>query len=363
MVEAQATTNHTTASSEENGAFAATWQDFDLNCQYAGLALRTPIIVAASPLTDSPAKIVRLVEAGAGAVVLRSLFEEDAMQVAVDSLGDQSVDKHTEAYEYIREMGKLVEPDQYMDILAEARRQTDVPIIVSLNGMDLRWWQDYAFGLERAGASAIELNLGMLQLDPNWSAQDERKAEQKFLSTLAESAAELGIPLTLKVSPHMANSLPQLCRMAQSGVRGMVYFNRYFLPDINLKTLAFQPGPRISHPVEFHVPLRYLALHAPLLQHAAEKSGQSCDLVLSTGVHSGEQLLKALLAGAAAVQVCSVLMQNGPAYIGEMLNELTQWLRREQIPSLKRLRAQQCLKDDPHFLQQFQRLQYVKTLR
>ena len=339
------------------------WKELDLSSHYAGLALSTPIIVASSPLAASAKQIVELADSGAGAVVMRSLFEEDANLVSENSLQDQSVDKHTEAYDYIREMSKMVEPDEYMDILADARRQTDIPIIASLNGNDLAWWQDYTYGLERAGASAIELNLGMLQLNPDWTYKDEERYEKKLLKALSDTCNGLRIPLTLKVAPHMANALPQLCRVARSGVRGMVYFNRYYLPDIDLKTLEFTSGPKTSSPVEFHIPLRYLALHLPAIRHAAQRNGSDCDLVLSGGIHHSEQMIKSLIMGASAVQVCSALIQNGVAHIGVLLDGLADWMKQQKIFSLTQLRGMYQLKDDPNFLEKFQRLQYVKTLR
>ncbi|WGK68411.1 hypothetical protein P0082_07945 [Candidatus Haliotispira prima] len=342
----------------------------DLCCHYAGLSLRNPLIVAAGPLTSDPDKVAGLAQEGAGAIVLHSLFEEDSGQISPDRLYDRNMDEHTEAYDYIRETGKMMESEQYMDILADARRRTDTPIIASLDGRDPAWWQDCVFGLERAGASAIELNLDTLQLNPNrthrQALREEQRTEKELVKALTASTSELKIPLTLKIPPHMANALPRLSRLAQTGIRGMVYFNRYCLPDIDLKHMTFQPGPETSQPIEFYTPLRYLALHCSMLQRAPRKDPENkyhCDLALSGGVHYGSQIMKALLVGASAIQVCSALMQRGSSRIATLLDELIQSMQQMDIFSLAQLRDRYHLQNDPKFLEQFRRLRHNQTRR
>ncbi len=328
---------------------------------YAGLKLRNPLISAAGPLTGSVSRIVQLAQAGIGGIVLHPLAEEGASQVAEYLLHDQSVGKHSEAWDYIREMGKMIQPDEYMDLLAEARRQPElreVPLIVSLS--DPVRWRDYVFGLERAGASAIELSPSLLQSAPCRSRRDEQRAEKRLLRALGTCSAELSIPLTLKVPPHMSNDL--LRRMAAAGVRGMVSH----LSDIDLEHMELRPGPRIPQPAASHLPLlgpalRGLTLHTaplrsgkgpfhPSAQHRNAQYARGCDLALSVGVHSAGQLIKALLVGASAVQLCSVLLQQGTAHIAVLLDELAQWMRGENILSLERLRARYRLPQNPRSL-------------
>lgn len=323
--------------------------EIDLSTYYAGLRLKSPLIVGSCPLSRDPKKLKELADGGAAAVVMYSLFEEDVQEHSKVSLQDQSAVKHTEAWEYIHEMGKFIEPDSYMDAISDVRSSVDIPVIASLNSVSPKWWKDYAYGLERAGAAAIELNLSVLHLDN----QDEVN-EKNLIAVIKELTKNLGIPLTLKIPPHFASKLKLMQDLSQAGIKGFVYFNRYYLPDIKLPDLTLMHGPILSEPVEYYTPLRFAALHAPLL---------NADIALSTGVHSTEQVIKGLLVGAQAVQLVSTLMRNGTSQMAKLHSELKQWLADANIYSLAQLRGKLSLDEQQEVIESFQRLQYVKTLR
>lgn len=293
----------------------------DLKTRYLGLTLKNPIIVASSGLTKSADKIRACEEAGAAAVVMKSLFEEALAGEEWNLAADLA--SHTEVYDYMRaEIGKQYGPRDYCATLEAAKKTVAIPVIASVNCVSARWWPSYARQLEAAGADALELNV----YAPVASAQTSASAaEQLYFDILAAVKAQVHIPVAMKIGRHFS-ALPHFAAgLGAAGLEGLVLFNRFTDFDIDIQ--ARRPGVTFtfSRPEEHHEVLRWIAV----------LSGQTrCDLAATTGVHSSEAIIKLLLAGARAVQLASALYQEGLGLIPRLLGEIESWLQAQACPDL-----------------------------
>jgi len=320
----------------------------DLSVTYMGLKLANPLIVSSSSLTNTVAKVKRCEDSGAGAVVLKSLFEEQ-IEAQTEAIEDESWPyPHPEAFDYVRQMGMRLGQDDYLKLIAESKKAVSIPVIASLNCVTPKWWLNYAGEIARAGADGIELNIAILPTDAERTAEE---IERTYTRIIEGVRRRVEIPVAAKIGPYFT-SLPRLARgLSDAGAAALVLFNRFYQMDIDIEKLALAPGYHLSSPEEIHLPLRWVAILA----------GQvGCDLAASTGVHDGAGLVKQLLAGARAVQVCSNLYQKGMGRIAVLLRELEEWMGRHGFEKIADFNGRMSMgaSEKPEY---YERLQYIKV--
>jgi len=324
----------------------------DLSTTWLGVPLRSPLVVAASPLSRDPSAIAAAVNAGAGAVVMHSLFEEQLIheQMGAHRFVDTRTDLDAEARSVLPAASILsMDAEPYLFELGRLRETVDVPIVASLNGATPGGWTSYAQRLESAGASALELNLYDLATSPEESGA---AVELRQLEVVKSVVSAVTVPVTVKLSVFYA-SLPSFVqRLEQSGVRGVAVFNRYYEPDINLDALDVDRTLALSTPAE--LPLR---LHALALLSVHSDLSLAC----TGGVHSGLDAAKAVLCGAHVVQLASVLLERGPQHIGVIRAELAGWLDGKGYRSSAEARGVLNLRSAPD-PQAWERLNYTRML-
>lgn len=311
----------------------------DLRTTYLGLDLRSPLVASASPVTAYLHGLLALQNAGAGAVVLPSLFEEEADETAqsdVESLPDLEFEGGG--------------PIRYAKLTAAAKEALHIPVIASLNGTTPSGWISYAQRLEQAGADAIELNLYAVAADP-W--RSGARVEEGYLEVVRLVRGAVEVPLAVKLSPYLSATAHFCRRVVEAGADGLVLFNRFYQPDIDLDTLDVLPRVDLSDPHELRLPLRWLALLRPLLP--------SVSFAATTGVHSGRDAAKAILAGADVAMMASALLRHGPGHVAGVEAELTTWMAEHGYGSVADLRgaAQRDRTSDPAA---YERANYLRTL-
>lgn len=328
----------------------------NLETQYLGLKLKHPLIVGASPLADDIDKVRQLEDAGAAAITMYSLFEE---QITQNMLGS---DAHIGAYEnsfaeaasYFPEVNLLDrDVDSYLEQLDKVKTAVDIPVIASLNGTREGEWVSYARLMEQSGADALELNLYFLATDMEESAAE---LEDRYLRIVEGVRSKISIPLAVKLSPNFT-ALPHFAkRLSAAEVKGLVLFNRYYQPDIGIEELNVRPALDLSFSNELRMRLRWLALLSERV---------SCDLSVSGGVHTGVDAVKAIMAGADSVQLVSTLLINGPARIGDVLEELQGWMVEHEYESIDQMRG--CMNyarcPDPEALERANYMRVLKSWR
>jgi len=302
----------------------------DLRTRYLGFDLKNPLIAGASPLSDDVDGVRRLEDAGVAAIVLRSLFEEQITGevLATHRAMFESADSNAESLSFLPDPDDFVlGPDAYLEHVRRVVAAVDVPVIASLNGVTPGGWQSYARLIEEAGANALELNLYRV---PTAAADSGTAAESETLAIVREIASSISIPLSVKLSPYYT-SLAHMCRkLVDVGTQGLVLFNRFFEPDIDVDALEYVAELNLSEPHELRARLRWIAL----------LSGQvDADLAVTGGVHSALDVVKSLLAGADAVQLVSALLRRGPRHANEVLAELRRWMLEYGYPSVADLQG------------------------
>jgi dihydroorotate dehydrogenase (fumarate) len=325
----------------------------DLTTRYLGLELDSPLMPGASPLADSLDVARRLEDAGASAIVMRSLFEE---QITREMTGNiYSVETHAEssaeAVSYFPTPAEFsLGPDEYLDQLRTIVEAVRIPVIGSLNGVTVRGWLDYALQIQEAGADALELNVYYLPTDPE---EESTAVEKRTLDIVRAVKGALKIPIAVKLSPFFS-ALPHFAReLERAGADGIILFNRFYQPDIDVENLEAAPSLHLSDPSELLLRLRWLAIVAP---------GMRIPLAISGGVHSGLDVVKSVMAGASAVQVVSVLLKKGPEHIRTLRLELERWMREHEYESLEQMRGNMSLArcPDPNA---FSRANYMRILQ
>lgn len=297
----------------------------DLSVSYMGLKLDNPLIASSSPLTASIGKIVELERAGIGAVVLKSIFEEQIAGKA-EMLGRYS--DYPEAADYLRAYVGSDYLSGFNTLIKQAKSRTSLPVIASINCVSAGNWIRYARDIEEAGADAIELNIFFLPTD---AGQSSEGIEERYLATAAGVAESVSIPVSVKLSMRFTNVLRIISEAHKRGIRAAVLYNRLFEPDVNIHTLEYIPANGISSPVELHNSLRNIAM--------ASAAVPDIDLAVSTGVHDGEGALKAILAGADAVQICSALLISGPGVIAGMKSDIVAFMEQNSFGSVSDFRS------------------------
>jgi dihydroorotate dehydrogenase (fumarate) len=325
----------------------------NLTTNYLGLTLKNPLMPGASPMVDDLDLVRRLEDAGAAAIVMHSLFEE---QIALEQRGyanavESYQDSFNEAGSFLPEADDFaLTPGQYLEQLSRIKDAVDVPVIASLNGTTIGGWIRMAGEMERAGADAIELNYYHLSTDP---AQTGRSAENDAVEILRSVRRSVGIPVAMKLSPFFS-SLPNVARkLAAAGSSGLVLLNRFYQPDIDIENLEALPTLKLSDSSELRLRLRWLAI----LFSRVEGS-----LAVSGGVHTAADAIKAIMAGADAVQIVSALLRRGPEHLGVILQEMRQWLEEHDYNSLDQLRGSMSLRHCPD-PSAFERANYMRILQ
>ncbi|MDR1155124.1 MAG: dihydroorotate dehydrogenase-like protein [Bacteroidales bacterium] len=291
----------------------------ELSVKYMGLNLKNPIIAGSSGLTHSIVDLQRLEESGVAAVVMKSLFEE---QIYLDAdYQRQKASKssliylqHSETFDYIDTHIRSEYVSDYVQTIREAKKKLHIPVIASINCVSASGWTSFAAKLQDAGVDAIELNVAVQPLNPALSAAD---VEQLHLDIIHKVCSIVSIPVAVKISQYFADLSRVIDNIAAMGVNGIVLFNRFFSPDININNMQVVAANIFSTPAELSNTLRWIAL---------KSDSVPCDLCASTGVHSGRDVIKILLAGGAATQIVSTLYNNGLEQVVVMLNELETWM-------------------------------------
>ncbi len=298
----------------------------DLATTYLGMPLRNPIIASASPLSRTVDMIHRLEQAGAAAVVLYSLFAEQIVLSERPFDTGNGAQNIPQSY-FPRWDRDPIGPEGYVDYIRVAKRSVGIPIIGSLNGAAAGEWTRYAARIQEAGADALELNLYFTPAD---FYQSGASVEQMYLDLVSEIKRGLTIPLAVKIEPHFS-SIPHMARrLVEAGADSLVLFNRFYQPDFDPESLQTAPHLVLSDRHDMRLPLRYVGL---LYGHLA------VDLALTSGVHSAEEVVKAIMAGANVAMMASELLENGVDRIGVILNELTRWMDAHGYQSVNRMRG------------------------
>jgi dihydroorotate dehydrogenase (fumarate) len=325
----------------------------DLSTHYLGLPLPHPFVAGASPLADSVSRCQRLADAGIAAIVLRSLFEEQIDQEALAH--HQAVYGHTEAHgealSYLPPADDSVfGPDEYLAHLQAVKAVVGVPVIASLNGHTTGGWIDYAQRIEAAGADALELNLYSVATDPGESGAE---LEDRAVAIVQQVRRSVRIPIAVKLSPFYTSLVHFALRLQDAGADGLVLFNRFFEPDIDLETLEVRTHMELSHGSELLLRLRWLAL---LSGHVRSS------LAVTGGVHTPTDAIKAVMCGAHAVQLVSTLLKGGMGRIASLCDEMRRWLADHGYESLRQMRgSMDCSRTpDPKALE---RANYMRTLQ
>ncbi len=321
-----------------------------LETTYMGLKLKNPFIVSSSGLTDSVQKVVKAAEAGAGAVVLKSLFEEDIAAAVNQNSSLDTYAMHSEAMAYMEQLGMMSKPDSYLELVEEAVKAVDIPIIASLNCYSEQWWLDYAKRIEKMGAHALELNIALV---PVSVAEKPEKLEKQITGIVKKAAKALKIPIAVKIGSFFTSLPHTVWKIRQAGASGLVLFNRFYRPDIDIRNLKFKQGNPLSGEEEFGTVLRWTGILSDLVD---------CDFSATTGVYSSETAIKLLMAGADTVQFCSLLYKKGVGHMARIISETEAWMEEHDFKAVSDFYSLLSLEDDVN-RKYYQRLQYLKALK
>ncbi|MFQ6040735.1 MAG: dihydroorotate dehydrogenase-like protein [Candidatus Poribacteria bacterium] len=324
----------------------------DLSTKYLGLHLKSPLIASASPLSREIDNIKKLEDAGAAAVVMYSLFEEQVMhqENELDYYLTRGTESFAEALTYFPPMEEYnLEPDMYLEHIRKAKEAVDIPIIGSLNGVSLSGWSDYAKKIEETGADAIELNTYYIPTDPSLSSAD---IENIYLENLKIVKDTVGIPVAIKLSPYFSSMANMAKRLDETGADGLVLFNRFYQPDINLDELEVEPSVILSTSSELRLPLRWIAI----LYGKIEAS-----LAGTTGIHTAVDALKMIMAGADVTMLCATLLKNGIGRLSEIEKEMTEWMEKQGYESIEQTKGIMSHKSVANPAA-FERANYMKAL-
>ncbi len=286
----------------------------NISTKYLGLELRSPIIVGSSPLTDSVEKVKKLADAGAGAVVLKSLFEEQILMDVDAQRVNNMYDSFGDAENYLTYYTKQKSTNDYLELIKSCKRETSIPIIASINCMSHGEWVEFALKMEQAGADAIELNVFVLPAEVEYTGFDYEKS---YLDIINQISDVISIPVSVKMSTYFSGMANFLTRLSQTDIKGMVLFNRFYSPDVDVENEKVINQSFNSLAVDNSMVLRWMGILSPKV---------ACDLASSTGIVDGDSVIKNMLVGAKAVQVVSGIIKNGPQVINAMNKRLENWM-------------------------------------
>jgi dihydroorotate dehydrogenase (fumarate) len=326
----------------------------DLRTRYLGLDLRSPLVCSSSPYTGELVSARKLERAGAAAIVLPSLFEEEILneEIQLTRALEAGTNQFAEALDYFPAIDSLPSTgDRYLDRLAMYKRELGIPVIASLNASSTGGWVRYARLIQEAGADALELNLYHLAADPKLTAADR---EAMDIALIRAVRASVTIPVAAKLSPYYSALAGFAGSARDAGVNGLVLFNRFYQPDLDLDTFDVVNRVELSRPSELRLPLRWIAILRPQL-------GPGFSLAATTGIHSGVDAVKALLVGADVAMMTSALLKHGPEFVHTVEQELVEWLETREYESVSQLRGAATAANvaDPSA---YERANYVATL-
>ena len=325
----------------------------DLTTRYLGMQLRTPLVAAASPLSQEIANIRSLEDAGASAVVLYSLFEEQLRQesLELDFYLSEGSESHPESIQFFPQPSEFhLGPDEYLDHIRKAKAAVKIPVIASLNGSSVGGWIQYATQMQEAGADALECNIYWIVTDPNMSSAD---VEQHYLDILQAVKSAVTIPVAVKVSPFFSNMANMAKRLDAAGANGLVLFNRFYQPDIDLETLELNPRVLLSTPQAMRLPLTWIGILYGRVQ---------ASLAATSGIHGAEDVIKLLMVGANVTMLCSTLLRNGINHLRSIEQGVRQWMEAHEYESVQQMQGSMSQKNcsDPSA---FERAQYMRAVK
>lgn len=325
----------------------------DLTTRYLGMTLKSPLVASASPLNTTLDNIRRLEDCGAGAVVLPSIFEEQIAheQEVLDALITSGIDSFGEALSYFPSQSSYAfDIERHLDLIDRAVHAVSMPVIASLNGVTGHGWVEHARNIERAGARAIELNIFFVPSDPSLSGRD---VEDRYLSVLTAVKSSVAIPVAVKIGPYFSAPGHMAARLVAAGADGLVLFNRFYEPDIDLARLELVPSLELSQPYEMRLPLLWIGILAGRVK---------ASLAATSGVESGNDVVKYLLAGADVVMTTSALLRHGVGHMRVLVDQLTQWLDARGLDSPDGIRGKMRhgAIANP---EAFERANYIKVLQ
>jgi dihydroorotate dehydrogenase (fumarate) len=323
----------------------------DLSTSYLGLSLKNPLVASAGPYSEDLSKIRQMEEAGVAAVVLHSLFEE---QINIESnIIDQALsagENYAESITYFPDLsGIKLGPEEYLEHIRKAKAAVGVPIIASLNGVSAGGWVSYAKEMEQAGADALELNIYFVSSKPEMTGA---QVEQIYIDLVKSVKASVRIPVAVKVGPFFSSMANMARRFDEAGANGLVLFNRFYQPDFDLEALEVVPNLHLSTPYELLLRIHWVAILCGRIK---------ADMAISGGVHSGSDVLKAMMAGAKVAMMTSALLKHGTGYVSLVRDEVLQWMEQHEYESIKQMQgsmSQRSVAEPAAFL----RANYMKVL-
>lgn len=321
----------------------------DLRTSYLGLNLKTPVIAASSSITSTLDGVKKCEDAGAGAVVLKSLFEE---QITIDKnrmIGDMNFDAYTDAYDFFNAAGADYYLDEYLGLVEDAKDALTIPVIASVNCVSPGQWTDYAERFENIGADALELNMFILPSNITTTGQT---IEQTYLKILEDVKKNVEIPVSIKIGYHFSGMGNFINTAVKGGARGVVLFNRFYKTDIDIEKMELKSSPIISDPSEIHLSLQWIAL----------MSGEvPADFSAATGIHDAEGAIKQLLAGAGSVQLCSTIIKNGVVRINEINRGIQDWMDRKNYSRISDFNGILSQENSKH-PEAYERSQFIRSV-
>jgi dihydroorotate dehydrogenase (fumarate) len=325
----------------------------DLTTNYLGLQLRTPLVASASPLSQELDGIRRLEDAGASAIVLYSLFEEQLRQESfeLEYHLTEGTDSFAEASSFFPQPNEFhLGPEGYLNHIRKAKKAVSVPIIASLNGTTVGGWTQYAKLIEQAGADALECNIYFIAADPDLTSL---AIEKEYLDILKAVKSVVKIPVAIKLSPYFSNMANMAKRLDEAGANALVLFNRFYQPDINLEELEIQPNVLLSGPQALRLPLTWIGiLYGRIL----------ANLAATSGVHSGEDVVKLVMVGADVTMLCSALLRNGIDHLRKVESGLLEWMEKHEYESVQQMKGSMSQIRCPN-PSAFERAQYMKAVK
>ncbi len=325
----------------------------DLKTKYLGLELKNPVVPSASPLSSDVDTVKKMEDSGAAAVVMYSLFEEQIVheQEELDAFLSQGTDTFAEALSYFPKPDEFhnLQAEDYLEQVRRLKEAVDIPIIGSLNGVSAGGWIDYAKKIEEAGADALELNIYYIPTDPEMTAE---KVEEMYIEDLQRVKKAVSIPVAVKLGPYFTAFANMAKKLDRAGADGLVVFNRFYQPDIDLETLDVKHDLEFSTSYELRLPLRWIAILYGNIK---------ASMAATTGIHTAEDVLKAVMAGADAAMTASALLQKGVEHISMILTDLQEWMEAHEYESIEQMKGSMSLKSlaEPAA---YMRANYMKTL-
>ncbi|HUX61997.1 MAG TPA: dihydroorotate dehydrogenase-like protein [Ignavibacteriaceae bacterium] len=324
----------------------------DITTTYLGLNLSSPIVPSAGPLSTDIGNIKQMEDAGAGAAVIYSMFEEQIENESLEFYHHETAhtESHAEALSYFPQSPDFkIGPDEYLEHIRKAKDAVNIPIIASLNGKSLGGWVDYAKKIQEAGADALELNIYRLATDIKSSGQD---VEKNYIEIVKAVKSSITIPVAVKLGPFFSSITWMADQISKAGAEGLVLFNRFYQPDIDLERLEVVPNVLLSTPMDMRLPLRWIAILYGRV---------NADLAATSGIYNEKDVLKMIMAGAKVTQMLSSLLKFGINHISDVTTQLIYWMETNEYESIDQMRGSMSYKNvaDPS---QFERANYMKVL-